>query len=85
MWRAAGLADGLISKLGALHRTALSSTLELWADTLGFQVKLEPTEFSPDTKSAIAKKQRHRTQTGRSRAGTHDPIARYGGWTPSLA
>lgn len=42
---ASGLADGHISKLEALHRTAQFDTLVIWAATLGLGISLEPCDL----------------------------------------
>lgn len=39
---AAGLSDGHINKLEALHRTAQFPTLSLWTETLGLSITLTP-------------------------------------------
>lgn len=50
---AMGAADGYISKLEALHRTAPFPTLQLWAQTLGLSITVAPAALPPATIKAI--------------------------------
>ena len=50
---AAGLADGHINKLEALHRYAQFPTLHLWAQTLGLEITLYPAPIPPKTMAVI--------------------------------
>lgn len=53
---AAGLADGHLNKLEALHRTAQFPTLQLWAATLGVQITGTPAPLPPSTARAIERR-----------------------------
>lgn len=53
---AAGLTDGHINKLEALHRVAQMPTLQLWAETLGLSLGLNPAALPEATMRTIARR-----------------------------
>ena len=50
---ASGLADGHINKLEALHRVAQLPTLQLWAQTLGLSLVIDPAPLPASTLKVI--------------------------------
>lgn len=54
---AAGLGDGHVNKLEALHRVAQFPTMQLWVSTLGTELTLVPT---PLPSATIAKLENRR-------------------------
>lgn len=53
---ASGLADGHVNKLEAFARTAQMPTWQLWAETLGLQMSLQPAAMPTATIAAIERR-----------------------------
>lgn len=65
---AAGLGDGHINKLEALHRTAQFPTLQLWAATVGLEITVKPAPLPPATARAIERKPAPLRESAKQRA-----------------
>lgn len=68
---ALGMADGYINKLESFAKNASLPTLALWAETLGFSVSFQPTEFPPATKRALDSRKANPYDEARARF-SHD-------------
>ena len=65
---AGGFADGHINKLEALDRIAQMPTLQLWAQTVGCQITLQPCALPPATHRAIERRPAPLRQTNKQKA-----------------
>lgn len=65
---AAGLADGHINKLEALHKTAQFPTLQLWAATVGMELTMKPAPLPVATARAIERRPAPLLETNRQKA-----------------
>lgn len=70
---ASGLADGHINKLEAFARTAQFPTLQLWAETLGLSIRLEPAPLPPKTAQTIEERTTNPYRADKANTKHHQP------------